>query len=65
MEQISIVRKRSRVGWILMALVIIALVIAAAVFFLGDSVTTGVGRALPLDGAVVSAGDDLAAVVRS
>lgn len=37
MEQISIVRKRSRVWPIVIALIIVALVVAAAVWFLGDA----------------------------
>ena len=37
MEQISIVRRRSRLWPIVIALIIVALVIAAAMFFFGDS----------------------------
>ena len=39
MEPIAIVRKRSRVWPLVITLIVIALVVAAAMFFLGDGTT--------------------------
>jgi hypothetical protein len=46
MEQISIVRRRSRLWPIVIAVIIIALVAAAALFFFGDAATTAVEGAI-------------------
>ena len=43
MEPITIVRKRSRVWPLVITLIVIALLIAAAMFFLGDGTTQTVG----------------------
>ena len=58
MEPIAIVRKRSRVWPLVITLVVIALLIAAAMFFLGDGTTQTVSAAgafqVPAIGAVAA-----------
>jgi hypothetical protein len=45
MEPIAIVKKRSRI-WLVMALILAALLVAAALFFMGDTAPTGAARGL-------------------
>jgi hypothetical protein len=58
MEPIAIVRKRSRVWPMVITLIIIALIVAAAMFFLGDATTETVrgfgATQLPAIGAVAA-----------
>ena len=59
MEPIAIVKKRSHIWLIMIALIIVALLVAAALWFMGDGAATAVSQAPEQDYAIPGSAEPL------